>query len=97
VNGLAHNASAGPASGPRALAGVGPDERGSLRAQVHSFLDSHMSPADYARLDEADDAYLLWTTARALRADIEEIADDVRDWRRTAAQAHPAPLGRALP
>jgi hypothetical protein len=81
----------------RVLAVVGPDESGGLGARVQSFLDSHVNPADYARLDDADDAYLLWTTARALHTDIEEIADDVRDWRRRrTAQVHRSPVEHSL-
>jgi hypothetical protein len=76
---------------------VEPAEHGSLTDQVNAFLNRHVNPGDYAQLDETDDTYLLWTTARALNVDIEEIADDVRTWRRrVTAQARRPVVARAI-
>jgi hypothetical protein len=66
----------------RALPGAGVADARPLSAEVRSFLDDHIGPEEYGNLEETDDTYLLWTTARALNADVEEIADDVRAWRR---------------
>jgi hypothetical protein len=77
---------------------VGPTGRGTLTERVHAFLDEQVSPEDYAQLDEADDAYLLWTAARALQVDVEEITEDVRAWRRRAtAQARRPMIAQAMP
>lgn len=66
-----------------------------LTARVNEFLDSQVHPDDRPGLDETNDAYLLWTTARALHADIEEIADDVRRWRRGAGEGQRSGAARA--
>jgi hypothetical protein len=66
----------------RALPGARLGDHRPLSAQVHAFLESQVNPNDHAGLDETDDPYLAWTTARALNVDVEEIADDVRSWRR---------------
>jgi hypothetical protein len=67
-------------AGPRTAVGSAP--KTGRRAEVFSFLDNQVSPDDWDELDETDDTYLFWMTARALHTDIEEIADDVRAWRR---------------
>jgi hypothetical protein len=53
-----------------------------LAEQVRSFLASHIDTDDHADLDEADDPYLCWATGRALNVNLDEIADDIRLWRR---------------
>ena len=83
----------------RALPGSRVTDNAPHAARVRAFLDSQVNPDDYADLSQSDDPYLLWTAARALNVDVEEIADDVRAWRREVsarptrpAVAHTRPM-----
>jgi hypothetical protein len=56
-----------------------------LRTRVHDFLDARFSHEEPPTVDDADDPYLLWMTARALGVTVDAVASHVREWCQIAA------------